>query len=175
MSSLGKEYRTEGLKKAAVYVFSRERLLKESQKITEKATEVVLEIDDDDIEPRPKEEAQPEKVETVKKEFYIVGGDYFGKEDIDSLKADGMSTLERFSTIRMAEKEDEVKNERVEEEIKKEDNFTDESFYTETLAKIYAAQGFYQRALEVYEKLILLYPEKSTYFAALKEEIKKHL
>ena len=53
--------------------------------------------------------------------------------------------------------------------------FFDEDFYTETLGKIYAEQGFSQRALEVYEKLILLYPEKSAYFAALIEEIKKHL
>jgi hypothetical protein len=43
------------------------------------------------------------------------------------------------------------------------------------LAKIYLAQGFLKRALDVYDKLILLYPEKSAYFATLKEEIKKQL
>lgn len=53
--------------------------------------------------------------------------------------------------------------------------FTDETFYTETLARIYADQELYDRANEVYEKLILLYPEKSAYFAALKNDIKKYL
>ena len=45
-------------------------------------------------------------------------------------------------------------------------------FVTETLAKIYADQGYYDKAIEVYAKLILLYPEKSTYFATLVNEIK---
>ncbi len=53
--------------------------------------------------------------------------------------------------------------------------FTDENYYTETLARIYADQELYDRANEVYEKLISLYPEKSAYFAALKNDIKKHL
>ena len=39
----------------------------------------------------------------------------------------------------------------------------------------YLGNGTGDRANEVYEKLILLYPEKSAYFAALKNDIKKHL
>lgn len=45
-------------------------------------------------------------------------------------------------------------------------------FYTETLARIYAEQGYYDEAIKVYAKLILLYPEKSAYFATLVDEIK---
>ena len=52
---------------------------------------------------------------------------------------------------------------------------THDEYCTETLAKIYLSQGFLKRAIDVYDKLILLYPEKSTYFATLKEEIKKQL
>ena len=51
---------------------------------------------------------------------------------------------------------------------------TDENtFVTETLARIYEKQGAYNKAIEAYEKLILVYPEKSASFAARIEEIKK--
>ena len=37
---------------------------------------------------------------------------------------------------------------------------------TETLARIYAEQGHHQRAIKIYQQLILKFPEKSRYFAA---------
>lgn len=44
---------------------------------------------------------------------------------------------------------------------------------TETLAKVYLSQGDTARAIRIYHKLSLLYPEKSAYFAALVEKIVK--
>jgi hypothetical protein len=48
----------------------------------------------------------------------------------------------------------------------------DDNFVTETLAKVYARQGNHQKAIKAYENLILKYPEKTAYFAALIKELK---
>ena len=46
----------------------------------------------------------------------------------------------------------------------------DETFVTETLAKVYERQGDYKRAARAYKNLMLKYPEKSSYFAALQKK-----
>ncbi len=46
---------------------------------------------------------------------------------------------------------------------------------TETLAQILWQQGKLQRALAIYEKLVLRFPEKKTYFAALIEKLKREM
>lgn len=46
---------------------------------------------------------------------------------------------------------------------------------SESLAQLYFKQGYFDKALKMYEKLILKYPEKSIYFASSIQEIKNKL
>lgn len=58
------------------------------------------------------------------------------------------------------------------DELDEGEKITDD-FCTETLGEIYANQGHFDEAIEVFRKLILLYPQKNTYFASLIEKCEK--
>ena len=100
-----------------------------------------------------RDEGEPRRV-------IVVGGDYFSAQQYASVKKD-----EDASFGSMARKGEAA----VEIEIKEED-FTD--FCTETLAQIYADQGYPEQAAQIYSRLSLRFPEKSAYFASLIEKLK---
>ena len=120
---------------------------------------------------------------------YVVGGDYFSKADIDSLenkqenislnylKGAGSATSGGSATPGSAAMQGSgsaaeggaIAKDESSGEISLE---IDSPLCTETLASIYAQQGYYQQAIEIYSKLCLLYPEKSAYFATLVKEVK---
>jgi len=111
----------------------------------------------------------------------LIGGDYFSRKDFEQIQLDRNQPIDKFiedkpSLLRSAtDNKNYENNPEKSTEPNSDTAFDDSEFYTETLAIIYAEQGYYKRALEIYAKLILLYPEKSSYFASLVKDLKsKH-
>ena len=107
---------------------------------------------------------QPESRKPAGRQYYVVGGDYFGREDFERLEQEGYSVTTPVFGARAGSVDVPPA---VVEEVD-----DDRSMVSETLAEIYVQQELYARAIEIYEKLILLFPEKSAYFASLIEKVK---
>ena len=100
----------------------------------------------------------------------VVGGDYFSRQQYESVRREGDSSFGAIAREAVASASDDSATEATKPETAPVD-FVD--LCTETLAEIYADQGYPEQAARIYSKLSLRFPEKSAYFAALIEKLKK--
>lgn len=110
---------------------------------------------------KDKEEAQEGKSTSPERKVHVVGGDFFTQEDYDRVRKSDDNVFSKYAAKAKMEK------------AKGSGEGDDFDIYTETLAGIYAEQGYYDHAKRIYSKLILAYPEKNAYFAALIEKLEK--
>lgn len=169
MSAMGEEYRRDALHRTVLYIypdysaFREAYVLSSAAEVDEGVYEETVSVASADAGLSvtvPEAETEEQTAGPERKRIYVVGGDYFMPDDLRDVQGQDLSSLDSSRKSQVSSDSS---------------DFTDEAFYTETLARIYADQELYDRANEVYEKLILLYPEKSAYFAALKNDIKKYL
>lgn len=88
----------------------------------------------------------------------VAGGDFFSQDQYDGVRRDEDNIFSRFAA---APPEDPAEKRWEDPEL---------GFCTETLARIYAEQGYAAQAKKIYSRLVLRYPEKSAYFASLIEK-----
>ncbi|MFM2385585.1 MAG: hypothetical protein RL660_342 [Bacteroidota bacterium] len=103
--------------------------------------------------------------------------DYFKqKKEKESKETEGKEKLrsmwQKAKLAAAAEEDDEVVPEEVFEQAMNSISLSSDTV-SEALAKVLEAQGKYEKAISMYRKLSLLYPEKSSYFAAQINKIDK--
>ena len=106
-----------------------------------------------------KKESYMAEASSGKRKVYAGVGDYFSQEDYDQVRRADDNVFSRYAAKAKQGK------------AGTSDSEPEFDLYTETLARIYLEQGYPEQAKSIYSKLILAYPEKNAYFAALIQKI----
>lgn len=93
----------------------------------------------------------------------VVGGDYFTQAQYDDVSHTEDNVFSRFA-VKASLEDSKEKDKAPKVKI-------DDDFCTEPMAQIYAEQGYLEQAKHIYSRLLLKFPEKSAYFAALIERL----
>lgn len=95
------------------------------------------------------------------KQVRALGGDYFTQAEYDNVRKSEDSVFSGFAAKASGDGPE------------KGGKGLEDEFCTETLAAIYAEQGYFEQAKNIYSRLLLKFPKKSPYFAALISELDK--
>ncbi|NVO02023.1 MAG: hypothetical protein HXX09_04920 [Bacteroidetes bacterium] len=130
-------------------------------------------------EVKPVSEPIPEKIEDKKEEILVPKVEEVKIElekpkiSAKKEKKDVNDLIENFIINQPRIKAKRVPDDHPIEDLAQKSAIDKEEIVSETLGKIYLKQGNFQKAIKTYEKLSLKFPEKSSYFAAQIENIKK--
>jgi hypothetical protein len=137
--------------------------------------------DDKIIEIEQPEDEESDSENIQKQEFNTLGIENLPAKDLrisetepsksHQSKENDFSLIDRF--IKTNPRISPANPDRINVDVSEDSIREHESFFTDTLARIYVKQGNYAKAILAYEKLSLKYPEKSNYFAGQILEIKK--
>ena len=135
----------------------------------------------------PEEIQSKEEVQTMiapSRRVHVVGGDYFSQADYDQARQSGDSiprpapaaaspVISGSASPVISSEAERSPHHEVERSPRHEAPASDlaNRFCTEALAEIFAEQGFTAEAKRIYSRLVLEFPEKSAYFAALIEKL----
>lgn len=143
------------------------------------AAEPAIEIQSLKIEPvnNPKEELIFEPYHTV--DYFASQGIKFKEEEKPKDKfgqqlksfTEWLKTMKRLPVTEIVRTGEPATERKVEEMA--ETSLQDREVLTEAMAEVWEKQGNLAKAIEIYSKLSLLEPPKSTYFAAKIEDLKK--
>ena len=97
------------------------------------------------------------------KEVRVIGGDFFTQAQYDDARRSSDSVFSNFAAA-AGQKSETPRDAKTVVPI-------EDVFCTETMAAIYADQGYFDQAKRIYSKLILANPEKNAYFAALIQKL----
>ena len=149
MAASGEAWDERQFAQAAMYVGNRElvyRMARQSRS---------ADLSDREVAKLLQEASTPER------KVRAVGGDFFSQHEYDNVSRAEDRIFSTFAS--------KVRSEREEQS----DFSILDDFCTESLAQVYAEQGYYEQAKYIYSKLCLRYPEKIAYFAALIEKLDK--
>ena len=147
---------------------SREELIEEIQtRLNEIGAGDILQLDDtDDAESEIPDDSNIEEYEVDMNNDLL-------DLDQDSVYMNDDELVDRFinANPRIEPRIEDADSENEDLSAKNSEGST--NLVSETLASIYLSQGYYSRAIAIYEKLSLKYPEKSSYFASQIEKIEE--
>lgn len=102
---------------------------------------------------------ESEAPEEPGRQVRVVGGDFFTQAQYDKVRREEDNVFSHFAAKDKSSREN------------TDNDILGDEFCTETLAQIYLDQGYFEQARHIYSRLLLKFPEKNTYFAALIQKL----